>query len=1015
MSGRHYEELWREGVTELVGLLDAEHPEDRVAAPKTLDDWSRIYVRYVVTYQKLCSAHDGLAHPQKRASLRRTLEVCLGRLLELRGWLAQLGGGVDVLDLSTQLAALHLTPDALDMPIPAYFREARAGALAARAAAAASAAQAEAALVGGAAAGGEQQAGEAEAGDAGWAQEAAAGEDLGPRGAAEDEQQQQQQQQAAAEQQVVITTAAAASAAASSSPNRGDGQQPAEAAEELSEEDAAQQTRRSAAAVVVQAAARGWLARRAAAAARRAELEFLGMAPPADGARSAALAAKMAAVGERRRALRAERAAELDSALVSIKAGVKQREGWSMKERIRDKLNTWFLGSRDPETGQYADLPDAAKGGSAAIVNPPPPEPTPEEAAAAAARAAKEGGAKGGAKAGAKAGKGGKGGKGGAPEAPPMSFAFLEGLRGAVQHYLDVWGEYEEADPTLALLPPELRDLPQPKLNTESYDADMVTAEVRPVVLEEVRLEADEEMRRLIRSIKETLKSGKEGRKKKVKKGGKDGKGKKDGKGGGKGGGKDANGGQDAKGGKKGGKKDGKGEAAPPLPKKKRKDLTAGRSVESIFAELAGAGLVHTPAPLTLSDYLGGERLAPAEAAPEAAPAAAKPKVGGKKANAAPAKAAAPPAGKGGKGKGAAEAAAGQAAHAAYPEPSLAQARQAVAAACVLPLGAHDALAKLQAPHTVLLYGPPGSGKSLLAQAVAHQAGATLFDLSPAAIDGKYPGKASALLVNMVFKAARALAPSVVLIEGVEGVMVTDRTRARAFAGASGEPPNRIKKQLVVEVADLEPGDGVLVLCTSSQPQACVKKDERALRTFVQRYIQLPLPDYGSRQTLLAAFAQHEKLELGSNLLSLLGQVTTGLTAGQLRSFVQQLAAAAERSAASAAADRALRRRAKGAAEAEPASLQAEAAAQDVGQQPDAAAAQARQQEGWSGSAAPPTAQQPRQEPPSLEQLAVGLLPALMPLSKEDAAAVREWTARVHSPLPPEEAPKDGKKGGKKK
>ena len=115
------------------------------------------------------------------------------------------------------------------------------------------------------------------------------------------------------------------------------------------------------------------------------------------------------------------------------------------------QLNTWFLGSRDPETGQYADLPDAAKGGSAAIVNPPPPEPTPEEAAAAAARAAKEGGAKGGAKAGAKAGKGGKGGKGGAPEAPPMSFAFLEGLRGAVQHYLDVWGEYEEADPTLAL------------------------------------------------------------------------------------------------------------------------------------------------------------------------------------------------------------------------------------------------------------------------------------------------------------------------------------------------------------------------------------------------------------------------------------------------------------------------------------------------------------------------------------------------------------------------------------
>ena len=41
-----------------------------------------------------------------------------------------------------------------------------------------------------------------------------------------------------------------------------------------------------------------------------------------------------------------------------------------------------------------------------------------------------------------------------------------------------------------------------------------------------------------------------------------------------------------------------------------------------------------------------------------------------------------------------------------------------------------------------------------------------------------------------------------------------------------------------------------------SSLQACVKKDERALRTFVQRYIQLPLPDYGGRLALLGAFAQ---------------------------------------------------------------------------------------------------------------------------------------------------------------
>lgn len=50
----------------------------------------------------------------------------------------------------------------------------------------------------------------------------------------------------------------------------------------------------------------------------------------------------------------------------------------------------------------------------------------------------------------------------------------------------------------------------------------------------------------------------------------------------------------------------------------------------------------------------------------------------------------------------------------------------------------------------MLLYAPPGSGKTLLAQAAAHQAGATMLDLSPAATAGKYTGKAAALMVHMV-------------------------------------------------------------------------------------------------------------------------------------------------------------------------------------------------------------------------------------------------------------------------
>jgi ATP-dependent 26S proteasome regulatory subunit len=53
-------------------------------------------------------------------------------------------------------------------------------------------------------------------------------------------------------------------------------------------------------------------------------------------------------------------------------------------------------------------------------------------------------------------------------------------------------------------------------------------------------------------------------------------------------------------------------------------------------------------------------------------------------------------------------------------------------------------------PRSVLLYGVAGTGKSALAHAVAHEAGAGVFNLSPRATDGKYMGADTALMVHMV-------------------------------------------------------------------------------------------------------------------------------------------------------------------------------------------------------------------------------------------------------------------------
>ena len=53
-------------------------------------------------------------------------------------------------------------------------------------------------------------------------------------------------------------------------------------------------------------------------------------------------------------------------------------------------------------------------------------------------------------------------------------------------------------------------------------------------------------------------------------------------------------------------------------------------------------------------------------------------------------------------------------------------------------------------PKAVLLYGASGSGKTMLAHAVAHESGAHLFNISPRLTDGKYPGKDVTTMVHMV-------------------------------------------------------------------------------------------------------------------------------------------------------------------------------------------------------------------------------------------------------------------------
>lgn len=67
-----------------------------------------------------------MVHPQKRLDMRKALEACIGRMLEVRHWMVKLNRGLDFISLDDILVDLKLTPEVLEVPVPKYFIEDRA-------------------------------------------------------------------------------------------------------------------------------------------------------------------------------------------------------------------------------------------------------------------------------------------------------------------------------------------------------------------------------------------------------------------------------------------------------------------------------------------------------------------------------------------------------------------------------------------------------------------------------------------------------------------------------------------------------------------------------------------------------------------------------------------------------------------------------------------------------------------------------------------------------------------------